>query len=170
MSRDIGGEQQQVPSLLELSRRLDHVETELALLRLAQDYCIGADQRDAARWRSVWTEHAVWQVNSDLAYRGVEEIEAAVAAQWRTFPVMQHACVNHTVESVAGDDAAGRCDVVLMVKLPDGEWIVGGGVYLDRYRREDGRWRIVERRVERPFDLPPLHASAQDAAAPSPSD
>lgn len=81
--------------------------------------------------------------------------------QWVTFPRMQHATSNHVVEldEADPDDARGRCDVVVIVQLPDPRWSLGGGVYDDHYRRERGTWRIASRRVLRPFDLAPLPAS-----------
>jgi 3-phenylpropionate/cinnamic acid dioxygenase small subunit len=151
-----------------LAARLDRVEAELALRRLVHDYCIGADHRDAERWEAVWTHDAVWQTSPGWApaeeavtrvYRGRTEIRRAVEAQWTTFPVMQHATSNHTVERIEGDTAAGRCDAVILVQLPDRRWILGGGTYADEYRREDGQWRIARRTVVRPFDLAPLDTS-----------
>jgi ketosteroid isomerase-like protein len=151
-----------------LAARLDRVEAELALRRLVHDYCIGADHRDAKRWDAVWTDDAVWRITpgwepfeeEDIrVYRGRAEIRHAVEEQWAAFPVMQHATSNHTVEWINGDAAAGRCDAVMLVQLPDLRWIVGGGAYEDEYRREDGRWRIARRTVVRPFDLAPLETS-----------
>ena len=55
----------------ELAIRLDRVEAELALHRLVNDYCIGADHRDLARWQRVWTADAVWQTSPERAYRGI---------------------------------------------------------------------------------------------------
>jgi hypothetical protein len=137
----------------DLAARLDRVEAELALHRLAHDYCIGADHRDVTRWQSVWTTDGVWETSPERVHRGVEAITAAVSTQWSTFPIMQHSTVNHVVD-VTGDTATGRCDVVVQVQLPDGRWIVGGGAYEDSYRREGGVWRIAHRTVARPFDLP----------------
>jgi len=146
-------------SLEELAARLDRVESELALHRLAHDYCIGADHRDLPRWESVWTSDAGWEAGPDHVLTGIDAIRTAVREQWETFPVMQHATANHTVE-VAGAAATGRSDLVLLLQLPDRRWVVGGGTYEDEYRREDdGRWRIARRRVLRPFDLAPLAAS-----------
>jgi ketosteroid isomerase-like protein len=140
----------------ELGRRLDRLEAELALHRLAHDYCIGADHRDLPRWESVWTDDAVWETSPDQTFTGIDAIRDAVQAQWDTFPIMQHATANHVV-SVAGDSATGRCDVVVLVQLPDRQWVVGGGCYEDTYRRcADKGWRIAHRRVVRPFDLAPL--------------
>jgi hypothetical protein len=57
--------------------------------------------------------------------RRLEEICAAVATQWQAFPTMQHATSNHTVE-INDDVATGGSDVVVMVELPDRQWLVGG--------------------------------------------
>jgi hypothetical protein len=144
-----------VTTIEDVLRRLERVEAQLALHRLAHDYCIGADHRDLQRWTSVWTTDAVWETSPDRRFTGIDAICAAVRDQWRTFPIMQHATANHTVQ-VEGATASGRCDVVVLVQLPDRRWIVGGGSYEDRYRVVDGSWRIAHRRVVRPFDLAPL--------------
>lgn len=151
----------------ELGRRLDRVEAELALHRLAHRYCIGADHRDLEVWRSVWTPDAIWDTGGgpDHVFTGVDAICGAVRVQWTAFPVMQHGTSNHVVE-VDGDRATGRADVVVMVQLgarivdDAGRWIVGGETYLDDYVRDAGIWRIARRRVERAFDLDPLADSS----------
>lgn len=142
----------------ELVARLDRVESELALYRLAHDYCAGADHRDEGRWLSVWTTDAVWAAGDDPdhTFTGIDAITAAVRRQWETFPIMLHATSNHVVE-IDGDHATGRCDAVVIVQLPDLQWIVGGGSYDDEYRRDpEHGWRIRRRAVVRPFDLAPL--------------
>ena len=136
----------------DLGERLERVESQLELHRLAHEYCIGADTRDAEVWSSVWTDDAVWAVDGDRAFTGRAEICAAVGAQWRAFPRMQHALSNHVVW-IDGDEATGRSDVTVFVQLGDDRWITGGGTYVDRYRRDGGRWRIAERRVTGGFDL-----------------
>lgn len=161
----------------QLAARLERVETQLALHRLAADYCIGADQQDAARFAAIWTDDALWDAagedpdDEEHRFRGIEAITAAVRGQWETFPRMQHATSNHVVELDATDlDAArGRCDVVAIVQLPDGRWSIGGGVYEDRYQRAGGVWRIASRRVLRAFDLQSLPASHGIAHVEAPS-
>jgi hypothetical protein len=117
-----------VTAIEDLARRLERVEAELALHRLAHD-CIGADHRDLGRWTSAWTTDAVWETSPDRRFVGIEAICAAVEDQWRTFPIMQHATANHVVD-VNGVTASGRCDVVVLVQLPDrqpGRWPAGLG-------------------------------------------
>ena len=133
-------------TLEDLSARLEQVETQLALHRLTAEYCIGADQEDPARFAGIWTDDALWDAAGDdpedeeHRFRGVEAITAAVRGQWATFPRMQHATANHVIDRDAADPdrAVGRCDVVVTVQLPDGRWVVGGGVYEDCYLRQDG--------------------------------
>lgn len=141
-----------------LAARLDQLEAELAIRRLAHHYCVGADRQDEARWVGVWTSDAVWQVSPDRAMTGQDEIVAGVRAQWEHFRQMQHGAVNHIVDLDPRDPerASGRADVVVHAQLPDGGWITGGGSYVDEYRRDEGVWRIGRRTVQNPFDLAPL--------------
>ncbi|WP_443043503.1 nuclear transport factor 2 family protein [Streptomyces sp. NBC_00358] len=125
---------------------------------MAHDYCVGADHRDRVRWETIWTTDAVWETGSDRIFTGIDAIRAAVEQQWQTFPIMQHATANQTVQ-IHGDRATGRSDVVVLAQLPDHRWSVGGGTYVDEYRREEGTWRIARRRVTRPFDLAPMAPS-----------
>jgi ketosteroid isomerase-like protein len=147
-----------VTTVDELAARLDRVEAELALHRLANDYCVGADHRDRDRWDAVWTADAVWETSPDQIFTGIEAIRAAVERQWEAFPIMQHATANHIVD-IDGAVATGRSDVVVLVQLRDGRWIAGGGTYADEYRREAATWRVARRRVIRSFDLAPLAPS-----------
>ncbi|MFG1810442.1 nuclear transport factor 2 family protein [Streptomyces sp. NPDC049040] len=139
-------------TLEDLAARLDRVEAELALHRLAHDYCVGADHHDRLRWEAVWALDAIWEISPNRVFRGLEAICAAVEQQWRTFPFMQHATANHTV-AISGDMATGRSDVVVLAQLPDRRWLIGGGSYEDEYRRGEGVWRMTRRRARRPFDV-----------------
>ncbi len=141
--------------LTDLVARLERVEAELALHRLAHHYCVAADHRDLSLWRRIWTSDAVWETDSDPDYvfTGIDAICTAVQRQWETFAVMQHGTVNHVVDVVA---ATGRCDVIVHVQLPDGTWVFGGGTYEDHYSLIDGQWLIGRRKVTGTFDLGPL--------------
>ncbi|MEU4743422.1 nuclear transport factor 2 family protein [Actinosynnema sp. NPDC023658] len=140
--------------------RLERIETELALHRLAQHYCVAADHRDLELWREVWTPDGVWATSSDLVFTGLDAICNAVRRQWQAFSAMQHGTVNHVVDltDAAQGVATGRSDVIVHVQVDRNTWLNGGGTYLDEYRRHDGRWRIAKRTVTRPFDLGPLPA------------
>jgi hypothetical protein len=77
---------------------------------------------------------------------------------------MQHTVSNHVV-SIDGDEATGRADVTVFVQLDETRWITGGGTYHDRYRRDDGRWRIAERRVADGFHLERPPSTGTDVQA-----
>jgi hypothetical protein len=149
--------------LEELAARLTLVEAELALHRLARQYCVAADHRDVELWRRVWTPDAVWATSPDRVFAGIDVITEAVRAQWEAFPVMQHGTVNHIVDLTGAGTATGRCEVILHVRLADDRWVTGGGTYLDEYRSDGTTWRIARRVVHRPFDLGPFPAWDQTA-------
>jgi hypothetical protein len=124
--------------------RLDRIESELAIHRLASEYCHGADRRDLDRFLAVWAPTAVWQMSDEVRYEGLEAIASVVQAQWRTFAQYVHWTTNHTVW-IDGDEARGECDVATYVRLHSGRWVRTGGTYRDKYRRIDGRWLIAHR-------------------------
>ncbi|MBA2554158.1 MAG: nuclear transport factor 2 family protein [Geodermatophilaceae bacterium] len=139
----------------QFGQRLDRVESELAIRRLAYEYCHGADKRDPARWAAVWSDDAVWAVSPDQEIVGVEAICAAVAGQWDFFRQMHHFTANHVV-TIDGDDATGEADVAVSAEMADGTWIRGGAVYGDRYVRRSGTWRIARREAGSDFYYSPL--------------
>jgi hypothetical protein len=58
---------------------------------------------------------------------------------------MSHTVHNHRI-TLDGDRAAGDCYFEVTAKDPaTGDAVMGGGRYLDRYRRVAGRWRFEER-------------------------
>lgn len=60
---------------------------------------------------------------------------------------------NHVIEFDGPDHAHGRCSVEIRV-LQDGVAYTQAGHYLDRYRREDGRWKFAERHYHRYHNVP----------------
>jgi hypothetical protein len=52
--------------------------------------------------------------------------------------------IHNTLIKIDGDHAAGICSVELRL-WRDGASALASGYYQDRYRREDGRWKFVER-------------------------
>jgi ketosteroid isomerase-like protein len=137
---------------MDAEQRLDVVESELAIRRLAFEYCHGADKRDLARFVAVWAPDAVWSPADGIEARGLESISQVVQVQWRAFARYVHWTTNHVV-AVSGDEAQGECDVAVAVLLNNGRWYSSGGTYFDRYVRIDGRWFIGRREARGDFDL-----------------
>ena len=53
--------------------------------------------------------------------------------------------IHNLLLSVNGDEARGICSIELRIWAGDG--VMASGYYEDRFRREDGRWKFVEREV-----------------------
>ena len=137
---------------MDFEARLDVVESEAAMRRLALEYCHGADKRDLARFASVWAPDAVWSPGEGVEARGVAAISAIVQVQWRAFSRYVHWTTNHVVD-IRGERAEGECDVAVAVLLSEDRWYLGGGTYYDRYVRVDGRWLIERRDARGDFDF-----------------
>ena len=129
---------------MDLERRLDLIESRMAILELTARYCHGADTRDAGVFRSVWHPEAVWDVSS-RRFTGHEEISEAVSHQWRSFASMHHSTSNSVVVITSDIDATGHHDVLALTTLHDGRVLLSSGHYADRYVRSGGLWVIAER-------------------------
>jgi hypothetical protein len=138
----------------DLQERLTRVESELEIRGLVAEYCHGADKRDLDRFRAVWTHDAVWRMNDEVKYDGIDAIARVVQAQWRTFAQYVHWTTNHVIW-IDGDEARGECDVAVLVRLHSGRWVRTGGTYRDEYRRVGGTWLIAMRDASARFDIDP---------------
>ena len=115
---------------------------ELALL-----YSRAVDRRDTALLRTLFTADGTQSL--DTVFQGTADELVAMLDQ--AMPYMRytghHVC-NHLI-SVNGDEGEGEVYALVYHLLPDGK---GGTVedvtgvrYLDRYRKENGRWRFARR-------------------------
>ncbi|WP_307504525.1 nuclear transport factor 2 family protein [Clavibacter sp. B3I6] len=138
--------------MTDLDTRLDRIESELAIRRLAAEYCHGADKRDLDRFLAVWAPDAVWRMGDEVSYEGHEAIAEVVRAQWTTFAQYVHWTTNHSIW-IDGDHARGECDVAATVRLHSGRWVRTGGTYRDEYRRVGGQWFIAHRDASARFDI-----------------
>lgn len=132
--------------LEQLTRRIEVLEAEAAIVRLSADYCHGADLRDVDLFLSAWTAAAVWQVSEDVASVGLDEIRAGIEQQWSTTTRAFHWTSNPAID--VGTDllrAQGRFDVHTQVELVDGTWLALAGTYRDDYVRLPEGWRIARR-------------------------
>lgn len=126
-----------------------------AISALANGYSDAVNARDWVRYRSCWTDDAVWDLGAPVNQRkvGIEaimtEVERAVGAM-DLFVQMNHAT---TVLSVDGDVATARSTLNEIGRiLPDRRELLGGAegmfilaIYTDVLRRVGGEWRYAER-------------------------
>jgi len=136
----------------DLGRRIDAVESILAIQNLKARYADLVDQRFrkgavvdeetlaglADRIAALFTEDAIWDGGPAL---GVASGRLAIAAQMRspTLIYSRHLFVKPEI-AVSGDDASARWDLLCPCTRPDGSawWMVG--FEDDTYARVDGVW------------------------------
>ena len=133
---------------------------------LAMLYSRGIDRQDYALLRTLYTSDGTddhGDVFTGSASGFIDGLEVALP----TMRYTGHHICNHLI-SVAGDEADGEVYCIAYHVIPDGD---GGFIedlmlvrYLDRYRREEGRWRFAARTAvfdlhnQRPIDIEEAHA------------
>jgi len=137
---------------------------------LAMLYSRGVDRKDGALLRTLYTQDAT-DTHGDTFDGSAEDY---VQFLERSFPYMHysgHHICNHLI-SVDGDEGEGELYALAYHVIPDGK---GGCLedfmcvrYIDRYRKQDGRWRFAKRvvtydlRSRRPIAAPDKAAAAED--------
>jgi hypothetical protein len=96
----------------------------------------------------LFAEDAVLQVG-EQSYRGRAAIqamfeEAARSTRERAGGQVRHFTATHQIEMLGDDEARGRCYFQVLTESGLDHW----GRYLDEYRRIDGSWHFLLRRVE----------------------
>ena len=130
---------------------------------LAQLYSRGVDRKDVELLRGLYTKDGT-DSHSDRFDGSAEDY---IAFLERSFPHLRysgHHICNHLV-SVNGEEGEGEVYALAYHLYPDGE---GGAIedvmavrYVDRYRKEEGRWKFAKRVVTfdfqtaRPVAMPP---------------
>jgi hypothetical protein len=131
-------------------------------------YSRGVDRKDFALLRSLYTNDATDEHGHFFkgpADKYVDALEQALPHM----PYSGHHVCNHLI-SVDGEEGEGEVYALAVHVIPDGK----GGMaedfeavrYIDRYRKEEGRWRFAARKVE--FDLQIVRPLPTPDKAPRP--
>lgn len=76
-----------------------------------------------------------------MTVHGRAELDKFYGAIKRNFALP---CIHNHLITLAGDEATGTCSIE--VRITRGEKsMIGSGYYEDRFRRENGQWKFVER-------------------------
>lgn len=123
--------------------------THTALTQLVATYCDGVIRHDPDTWISTWADDAEWELRPGATVAGRDAILATWTKAMKSFSwVVQSpgACV-FEVDEVAGA-GIGRVTIHERLKPTKGEAVSRIAVYLDTYRRTNGRWQFTSRRLQ----------------------
>ncbi len=133
-----------------LLRRLDMLESRIAIEALASNYCHGFDKRDEALFVSIWSDDCVWNIGPPFgSFEGIKDVRRALLdVLWPAWAMSQHVASNVVIEFTDTDKAISKCDVDCTGKLADSEAATFvGASYVDRLVRQAGVWKIQQRDV-----------------------
>ena len=136
-------------------------EIDTAIVNLANRYTDAVNNRDWDRYRSCWTEDAVWELGPPVNQRKVgldaimTEVQRAVGAM-DLFVQMNHAV---TVLSINGDSAMARATLneIGHVKPEQRDLLQGAegmfilAIYTDEVRHANDGWRYSRRSYQVPY-------------------
>jgi ketosteroid isomerase-like protein len=140
------------------------VADRLALRELVDAYGFAADDRDASRFASLWTDDARLVIrNGDQSRELVgRDTVLQVVTNLGRYQQTFHLVANHRC-TVDGDEATGET-YCLAQHIAERNGVLDDRVltirYLDRYRRDGGQWRFAVRevhvlwRVHQPVERP----------------
>jgi gamma-hexachlorocyclohexane dehydrochlorinase len=133
-----------------LLRRVDELESRIALRDLVTDYCLGFDTRDWERFIGIWHPDAVWEIGPPFGtftgHAGIREaVFEVLYPVWRE---THHLTSNLRVSFQDADHAKGVCNVDCMGATIDDVVQMISATYSDDFERRDGIWKIARRKVE----------------------
>ena len=128
-------------------------------------YSRGVDRKDGALLRTLYAEGAT-DTHGDSFDGGAEDYVSFLERCFPHMPYSGHHVCNHLI-SVDGDEGEGEVYALAYHIIPDGN---GGWLedvmcvrYIDRYRKQEGRWRFAQRVVT--YDM----RNRRPIAAPTPA-
>jgi hypothetical protein len=129
-----------VSDLADLARRVDRVESQLAIQQLASRYALAVDSRDLDAWVALF----VADVDCGSYGKGREALKKFIDPAVRTFYRSHHQICGHVIDLVDSDHAQGT--VYCRAEHEAGDrWIVMAICYFDTYERREGRWYFLKR-------------------------
>jgi uncharacterized protein (TIGR02246 family) len=122
--------------------RIAAIEAKDEIRELTARYCHAVVDGDVEAIVDLFCHDGVFRMRK-TAFSGRDELrrmyEVGVSGKTHK-PFIQ----NHVIELQGPTEATGRCSVEIRV-FKDGRAMTAAGHYLDRYRVEDGRWKLADR-------------------------
>jgi len=124
-----------------LARRIERIESELAIGQLPSRYALAVDSRDLDAWIGLFVD----DVDCGKFGRGREALRRFIDPAVRTFYRSHHQICGHVIDFVDDDHATGKV-YCRAEHEAEGQWIVMIICYFDDYVRRAGHWYFQRRR------------------------
>ena len=127
------------------------VEDKDAIRELMAEYCFRLDDGRFAEMAALFTEDGTWDTAFGKATGRVAIAELAQSLRVRageTRPRAVHLVTNIAI-ALDGERAQVRSNWMVMQNSPQGPKIGSGGAYLDELVKENGRWLLRYRKIDR---------------------
>ena len=130
-----------------IEQRVWELEDRDEIKELTARYCWHVAHGEGEAAANLFTDDGVLDVRyADFKpVRGREALLKFYRASVREPEVALPFIQNHIIE-LSGDEARGTCAIEARFAR-NGESVTAAGYYEDKYRRERGRWRLVERKL-----------------------
>jgi uncharacterized protein (TIGR02246 family) len=136
----------------DLLARVRRIEDRIEIGELVHRYAVAVDDRDMATLAACYTTDAVFDSVGGRTV-GRDAITEYYAGRFRLMGPTRHLPVSTVIDFAGEDEATGQ--VLAHAELGmGGRTIFSALRYDDQYRREDGRWRFRERRIEQLYAMP----------------
>ena len=136
-----------------MTSHVTHLEDRQAILDCITRYCRGLDRHDRELLESAFHDDAIDNHGARVD-RKPDFFRLRTGGHKDASIAHLHSITNHTCE-IDGNTAHTESYVLFITRHQDGENIwVGGGRYIDRLKKRDGKWGIVVRRLVIEFRFP----------------
>ncbi len=147
-----------------LEQQVQELADREEIKELTARYAHGVARGEGAKVAALFTDDGTF-INrmSDvpvMTVHGRADLDTFYGAIKRNFALP---CIHNHLIALAGDEATGTCSIE--VRITRGEKsMIGSGYYEDRFRRENGQWKFVERDCTF-FHFVPIQQGWANAAA-----
>lgn len=155
-----------------MSSNLDQLQAQIDALQSRQEihdcvlrYCRGGDRLDAEIMVSAYHADAI-EEHGKFVGPAAEFVDFAIHQHRQAHLTHQHYVMNHRCE-LDGDMAHAETYFMFVAIHKQGEKVmqIGGGRYLDRFERRDGRWAIAYRVALRDWGMTDERPDMADLSA-----
>lgn len=146
-----------------LEQQVQELADREEIKELTAHYAHGVARGEGAKVAALFTDDGVF-INQipgtpQTVVRGREALDKFYGAIKRNTALP---CIHNHLITVTGDEATGTCSIEVRITR-NGQSMIGSGYYEDRFRRENGRWKFVERNCTF-FHFVPLQQGWVEAA------